>query len=335
MRFAVAMATYARPGGSTPDKLRRSLRALAAQVGPVTWHAYIVGDCYEPRRELVDIVGECLPAGSFTLTNLPEPGERGKVDPKLLWYTAGATAVNTALDLAAAAGETWVAHLDDDDQWAADHLEHLGAGVRAHPDAAVVHTQAEHVGRPLFPVLNRLVITRGGPRLACNVCHSSVAFNLQVTGSARYPVGTSWPADALMWDTLQRAHGLESFVHVPAVTVWHLTEHNTPEGPKRHRLIYSNAALGLPPAAIANASVAYVRFDRPLQEAGDDDPERVREYLAAWWPKLLPGGGVLYRGSGGAPSSNLAAAGTPLPYEFVREGYVAAFPPVAAAPPAP
>ncbi len=290
LRMAISLATYYRPGGTTPSKLRRALKAVRDQVDAPPWHIYIVGDCYDSDDELSCIVQEELPAGSFTLFNLHEPGERGKVPPCELHGNAGATAMNCTLDLALAAGFTWVARLDDDDEWSMDHLYHLSRGILAYPDAVLVHTQSQFQHRLKFPWCEVSEITRGGlPTLRCNVIHASVALNVPKLGRLRYKTrGPEW-ADAAMWRAIENTFSTLAEVHVPAQTVWHLSELGTSEIQKVDRLIFPDRALEPPSPDTRDSSVALVRF------GGETSHIEFFLCLQKWLPKLIPGGVVQFR----------------------------------------
>lgn len=218
--FAVVMATYTRSDGSTPDKLRRALLGVAAQEWPL-WHVFIVGDAYENMSELQTVVAQCIPASRVTVANLKTPGERG-VLTEYLWQNAGATAVNTGMAAAEAAGFVWAAHLDDDDEWTPDHLRCLAAGIDRGPkEAQLVHTQAQYLRLRPFPTLPvNDDVSVGRVAIPCNVVHSSVALRTHL----RYKTSGNYAADEMLW----RSVPAKATVHVPACTVFHLTEGKLP-----------------------------------------------------------------------------------------------------------
>ena len=245
---------------------------------------------------MLSIVKETLLEDTHTIINLPEPGERGKLEGRELWCNAGATAVNKGREAAVEDGYTWGAHLDDDDEWAPDHLQHLSAGIRTYPDAVLVHTLAQylHVCNA-FPVLSDYrEISRGQracvkPSLSSNVMHSAVAIHLCKLRDMPYPTRGECPADARMWSAIEEKWGYHSVVHVPAVTVWHLQEYGGGIAAKRNRLIFRDRGLEQPCEGIQEGSVAYVRFDEICSASG------VAEALQKWVPALTPGGVILFK----------------------------------------
>ena len=291
--LAIVMATYARPDGSTPSKLCAALASVRAQTWK-SWHMYIVGDCYEPLQELVHLVRACFPdqEHAYTILNLVVPGERGKVPATELWQNAGATALNTGRGVALRDGHTWAARLDDDDEWAPDHLEHIVAGIRAFPDSVLVHTQAQYLATPFFPDMPRDRITTAWiGTLAHNVVHSSVALHLHKLRDFPYKCKGQGASDAALWSAIEAAFpDGNSIVHVPVSTVWHLTEAGGARHPKLLRIIEDNVGLGFPDPRLPDGSVAYARYGGCATATSAD----VGAFVAAWMPKLTAGGVLLF-----------------------------------------
>lgn len=287
--IAVCIPTYCRADCSSVCKLRRALGSVAAQQNAPPWHVFIVGDAYERHEELLWVVQKCLPKGSFTVCNYHIPGERGRVPPdQTLWYVAGATALNCGLNQAFAHGYKWAAHLDDDDEWAPDHLWHLAAGIARHPTASLVHTQSQYNYCARFPALCKSDITKGHVSLSSNVIHSSTAINLAKIGSLRYPCRCPMAGDAYMWEAIQAAHGLDSIVHIPAVTVWHLSEAGSSEITKLQRLLFQDLSLWDDPVDCVIKSAVFIRL-------GGQVPLEATASTCLWdaWKNVLVAGGVI------------------------------------------
>jgi glycosyltransferase involved in cell wall biosynthesis len=106
------------------------------------WKLFIVGDCYEPEEELVDILKSNLDSKQYTLHNLSQPGERGKIDPKYLRNSGGVVAKNKAISLAKSEGFKYFASKDHDDIWKPNHLESMMQAFQQDPDISFGYHRA-------------------------------------------------------------------------------------------------------------------------------------------------------------------------------------------------
>lgn len=87
------------------------------------WEAVVVGDCCtDDTAERVAALGD----PRIRFRNLPVQGPYPE-DPVQRWMVAGVPAMNAGLRMAAG---SWIAPLDDDDDWEDDHLEALLATAR-------------------------------------------------------------------------------------------------------------------------------------------------------------------------------------------------------------
>lgn len=194
--LCVAVATYQRADGTTPAMLEKLWRMLQNQ-SYTNWKLYLTGDFYENPTEWSSL--SFYNDSRAHLFNLPEPGERGKIDPSEMWHLAGMTAMNNAIDRLLADGNEWAVHLDDDDDWDTDHLQNIAAGTRT--GATFVLTRCQYRGSFNLPAQgNRLFtgISHDVPPGPCNVIHSAVAFNAAKLPS-RYQAFSRTAADAYMW----------------------------------------------------------------------------------------------------------------------------------------
>lgn len=242
--FAVIMATYQRTDGSTPAKLTTALKCVLNQ-SYANWKLYIVGDKYEDESELRHVVTSVMDRGGadggsskVTVHNMEEAGERGKLTGKVLWCHAGATAMNLAISMAVSNGGSWVAHLDDDDEWEGDHLLRVYNQLMKFPSALATCSLAQHCAhRVAFTVLPRAFRTPGrhpDPRLnaprpqGSDAIHSALCFNAALVPN-RYTIQTSKPspADARFWHSLRSINS----VIVPHLTVHHLYESSSRQSP--------------------------------------------------------------------------------------------------------
>jgi hypothetical protein len=95
----------------------RSLASLLSQTYS-NWEALVVGDaCTDDTEERVRALGD----ERIRFWNLPFRGPYPEED-RARWYVAGSGPANAAL---VAARGSWIAPLDDDDEWDPDHIEAL------------------------------------------------------------------------------------------------------------------------------------------------------------------------------------------------------------------
>ena len=230
------MMTYDRPAGHNLTQFALSIDSILRQTNP-DWDLYITGDAYPGGK-----VAALHPALSrvsrskLHWANLNTPGEQGRWPGVTdVWRCAGAAAANAGLERAEMAfnptranlGPIIIAHLDDDDAWAPDHLEVLARAYADFPEAAFVYTQSIFTKAP-FPAYDGPAAYNNFPPRPNNLVHNSASWRLADFYGWRYRTcdTTSAPVDADMWDRMARhmdARGLKS-VLVPQVTTFHLTE---------------------------------------------------------------------------------------------------------------
>jgi len=185
-----------------------SIRSLEVQTHQ-NWHAVIRGDGLVgpalPRARQM-LRHSAVPADRFDWANLPADGReaiRYKQNPQLVWFLAGCRCFNAALDTIASSrrGATHIARLDEDDHWAATHLQHLAAAFLQVPSAGFAYTQSA-MRPPSIGVRPRRVDTRRPatctsdhtpcrlllmPPIPCTVTHSTVSWALNSSAmSLRY-----------------------------------------------------------------------------------------------------------------------------------------------------
>ncbi|CAH6420872.1 Hypothetical protein UVM_LOCUS272 [uncultured virus] len=200
--FGIVMATYARKNAAASEGFRGALRSVRCQSYP-HWHLFLVGDKHESESSVLEALRECdIPSDKFTWTNLPVACEREyETHPRRLWHTAGATAMNYALELIDASGLLLAAHLDDDDRWLP---QHLALCVRPYltRDASFSYTRGHSTFGLTLPLITG---PNDLPPVPERVFHSTVSWRLD-----RIPLRyNGWkydmlntPADADMWDRI-------------------------------------------------------------------------------------------------------------------------------------
>ena len=114
----VRIATYNRPGVLTDRALASVLRQTYLR-----WEAVVVGDaCTDDTAERVAGIGDPRIRFENLAVRGPYPD-----DERARWLVAGSAPMNRAIELARG---SWIAALDDDDEWLPDHIEALLAEAR-------------------------------------------------------------------------------------------------------------------------------------------------------------------------------------------------------------
>jgi predicted O-methyltransferase YrrM len=223
--FGIVMATYRRQKGTTPHKIAKALESIKQQCWGL-WRLYLVGDCYSNENEFRNLIKKSgIPMDKVVSVNLPIACERDYVkDPLQRWQVAGATAMNTALQLCRHTGIKHACHLDDDDTWEPQHLQTLVNMFMSKLDPAFVNTRSKYVGDVLLPRETGPVSL---PPRKENITHSSLAWRLD---KIPFFYGTGYtinePADGNMLERI-RTHCQSrryNTCYASDVTVLHLEE---------------------------------------------------------------------------------------------------------------
>jgi hypothetical protein len=144
--FAIVTPTYRRKDDTTIMLISETIDAVLSQTY-TNWKWFIIGDYYENESEITNLLNDKIPENiknKVVFYNMPEPGERGKVDPSQMWNIGGRGANNVGIEMLKADGLHWYTHLDDDDPWEANHLQTLYHGIKSDPKVNFVNTQAKH-----------------------------------------------------------------------------------------------------------------------------------------------------------------------------------------------
>ena len=225
IKFAITMATYKRKDGSSLKKITRAIESIQQQTYS-EWKLFLVGDNYIDHEEFLDIVN-LLPKEKITYINLPIAAERdnNKFSGYSLWCSAGVNAVNHSIAKAIEEGYTYIAHLDDDDEFCNNHLEELKEGYLHFPDAAFVYTRSQYLNM-FLPRENSDISMKYDnlhPRPE-NLVHSSVSWRIdQINLHYRDTLEQEreYPADADMWERVSNyciKNNLKT-LYIPKVTV--------------------------------------------------------------------------------------------------------------------
>ena len=196
MHFSIVTPTYHRPGGR--EEVARAIESVLAQ-SHEDWTLILVGDNYQPQEEFASLCA-LVPPGKLASINLPYAAERDAgLRGRALWLAGGTNALNIGLGLAAAAGATLVARLDDDDWWRTDHLSSLRDAYSLFPEALFVCTRGHDVRRatPRRPRSGIEEIEIAGGK----ICHSSTSWRFDLA-PLLYVSGGDRGGDELQWRRL-------------------------------------------------------------------------------------------------------------------------------------
>jgi glycosyltransferase involved in cell wall biosynthesis len=128
MKIAIVTATYKKGDGSTPSLLKRAINSVLKQ-SHTDWKYFLIGDAYEDQEEF-NSFQEWIPSDKIYTENLPISIEREKYPPGIdRWHVSGITPVNVGIQKALEQGFDYVALLDHDDIWYADHLELISEAI--------------------------------------------------------------------------------------------------------------------------------------------------------------------------------------------------------------
>ncbi len=151
-RVAVVVATYRRSDGSTPDKLRRMFGMLERQTHR-DFTLFLIGDDYADDAEFRAVAEAYRPRDRLRAENRPESLRSLRLGKLINYWACGGTlAIRRGYELARETGHDLALMLDDDDEWAPDHVQRM---VRAHldfPDAALLTACARYVFGNFLPM---------------------------------------------------------------------------------------------------------------------------------------------------------------------------------------
>lgn len=129
-KLAIAISTYQRPDGKTPELLTRTLNCVLNQ-SYTNWKVFLIGDYYKDNDEFLQLCS-LIPPEKIVFLNLPIAAERSRYPQggRNLWHSGGATAMTIAIELAVNSGFDYVCHLDHDEIWEPNHLEVIAKGIK-------------------------------------------------------------------------------------------------------------------------------------------------------------------------------------------------------------
>jgi hypothetical protein len=210
--FGICMATY---NHGRMSAVKAMLSSLAAQTF-TDWTLFIVGDKHTDEQALRQL----LPTEKVVLVNLPIACERDFTSHKHLLYTSGgATAMNYAAELIKHARCPYIAHLDDDDVWAPNHLAVINAQFQRDADLSFVFTRGVHFDGRVIPSSNSSI------PLPSDVLHSAISWN-PAKLTIVLPYDSILPADSLVLEEVGKKcrAGTHKSCLCPEVTVTHIDE---------------------------------------------------------------------------------------------------------------
>ena len=242
-KFVIIMPTHERQYDKTSFYVKRAVFSIMSQKYR-NWELYATGDYYINSARFQNIFRQ-VPKNKLFLYNMEKPGERNNLTGQRLWFSAGATASNNALDRAEKAyrnsemlkrNQVIIARLDDDDTWHPEHLSNLVNAYLRYPRAEFVWSKGyyctTHLGATIFPVTNIPDKVNNMPPTFGRTLHSTVSWKMKTFLSFRYRRDWEYdqepnvPYDADMWRRMScfmHARNMD-FYHSSLATVEHLTE---------------------------------------------------------------------------------------------------------------
>lgn len=230
MKIAIAISTYKRHDGKTPEYLKRALESVLNQ-SYQNYKIFLIGDQYDDVEEF-NSFSKIIPKNQIYSENLSFAVERNKYKAKSrqLWCSGGVNAYNRAISLCLEQNFDFMCHLDHDDYWASDHLYKIKEVIEKHNNVACVYTCAQHINNkylPNVPLSGNFYEHYPIPK---NTIHSSVCLNHKLLPLKYRDVyaetGEILPADMDMWYRLKKyceENKLKSYL-VACLTCYHLNE---------------------------------------------------------------------------------------------------------------
>jgi glycosyltransferase involved in cell wall biosynthesis len=233
INFAIVIATYYRPDGSTLKKISKTFENIINQSYD-NWTIILVGDKYENQEEFDKIV-KLIPPEKIIYQNLDYAHERDMynnnlIDRKQLWCKGGSNAMREGIILAKNKGFNYIARLDDDDVWYPNHLAHLNEVYKKYPEAAFVYTSGYVWNYTMVPPLHMKICYNNLEPRGGHVLHSTVSWRLDKIDINYHKIDIqkdkrilNMPADSMMWTKIAQYCKANSlfYVYYPVVTVFH------------------------------------------------------------------------------------------------------------------
>jgi glycosyltransferase involved in cell wall biosynthesis len=231
MKFAIAMSTYRRSDGSTPEYITKALNSVLAQTHQ-DYKMFLIGDHYDNEKEF-NSFGATFSPEKIYKRNLPVAVERSKykMGTRELWCSGGVNAHNLLIEEILSQGYEYICHLDHDDYWTEDHLETINRILESKINVGCVYTCSTYPNLHHLPRIQNLDgNTYFSYPTPTHVVHSSTCIDYSKI-PLRYrdvfaETGQILEADIDMWNRLKDvcvSKGLNSYV-VAKITCFHPDE---------------------------------------------------------------------------------------------------------------
>jgi hypothetical protein len=204
MKFAVSIATYARPDKRTPFYLERALTSVFDQ-SHSDFKIFLIGDRYDNSDEFNAIASK-FSSNQIYFENLPTAKERDSyTDRKAIWAYGGVTAVNYSIELALKNEFEFICHLDHDDFWMPTHLFEIDRCIKQVSPAWMCTRSTHMIPNKILPEFHNSSKFVNAYPFSGKLIHSSVCMNFKKI-PLRYrdifaetgKIGL--PADADLWE---------------------------------------------------------------------------------------------------------------------------------------
>ena len=216
--FTVCVATYARSNCKTPEFLERCIDSIIKQ-SYQNFIIVIVGDKYEPKNELNEIVEKVRKNTKNKIILFHNDCvERDYIkDKRKLWHIAGASSMNVGLNYCREKSYNYYCHLDDDDWWDNDHLKNFAIIYTNYLNTSFVNSLSSYpFSSGTLPLIKDNTIYENNvlPKNG-TMCHSSISFR---TDRIPFNYFTTHdeskiyePADGIMLDRIRKLNIQKGF----------------------------------------------------------------------------------------------------------------------------
>lgn len=228
MKIAVTINTYYRDE-RTHSLLTRALNSVYSQ-SHQDFKIFLIGDKYSNTDSWNSIINHFYTQGKLYYENLAEAVERDKYEKMILWCCGGCNALQIANKKALDEGFDYIAHLDHDDYWDANHLFEINKYIEK-TKADWICTKSTYGMFNILPKIDSYesythFLPVGGGLIHSSACYNHRTIPLQVR-NAYVEDGLIIPSDADLWDRIQEHM---KYAKLKGICINRVTCHHDEEG---------------------------------------------------------------------------------------------------------
>lgn len=199
----IIMPTYFRKNGKSKQYLERSIQSIINQTYK-DWTLVIIGDKYEPKQELDNIISKynsiCNNKIVYLYNTYVERDIVKSSNKRHLWHCAGANACNMGLEYGLKNNFKYFFSLDDDDYWKNNHLSEHMKYYNENENCFFVVSQSTNRGR-MLPLQTMSVYKNNLLPIPCGMINSAFSFRNDIFKFKHKNVtasGWDYPGDAFL-----------------------------------------------------------------------------------------------------------------------------------------